>query len=128
MGENSPESYQTQNDSPVIGSGFLINGSADTTNYIQHNGGLDYFWKYCFHNLPNIGAFNGVINVDILSTKLDEIKIYPNVTNDFVNILINNYTGPIKTEIYAIGGDFMGFQIGDKLSLESFSSGIYLCY
>ena len=128
LGENSPESYQTQNDSPVIGSGFLINGSADTTNYIQHNGGLDYFGNIVSHNLPpNIGAFNGVSNVDILSTKLDEIKIYPNVTNDFVNILINNYTGPIKTEIYAIGGDFMGFQIGDKLSLESFSSGIYLC-
>tara|TARA_Y100000813_G_scaffold153453_1_gene113616 strand:+ start:2241 stop:4517 length:2277 start_codon:yes stop_codon:yes gene_type:complete len=128
LGENSPEAYQTQNDSPVIGSGFLINGSADTTNYILHNGGLDYFGNIVSHNIPpNIGAFNGTSNVDILATKLDEIKIYPNVTNDFVNISINNYLGPIKTEIYGFSGDYMGSQSGDKLSLKSFSSGIYFC-
>ena len=72
LGENDPEAYQTQNDSPVIGSGFLINGSNDTTNYIQHNGGLDYFGNIVSHNFPpNIGAFNGTPNVDILATKLD---------------------------------------------------------
>jgi len=128
LGENSPEAYQTQNDSPVIGSGFLINGSSDTTNYIQHNGGLDYFGNTVSHNLPpNIGAFNGAGNVNILSTKSDEIKIYPNVTCDIVNILINNYSGPINTEIYGLGGDFMGSQSGDMISLMSFSSGIYFC-
>jgi len=128
LGENNPEAYQTQNDSPVIGSGFLINGSTDTTNYIQHNGGLDYFGNIVSHNFPpNIGAFNGASNVDILSTKSYEIKIYPNVTSDNVNILINNYSGPINTEIYGLGGDFMGFQSGDNISLKSFSSGIYFC-
>jgi len=65
--------------------------------------------------------------VNILSTKSDEIKIYPNVTCDIVNILINNYSGPINTEIYGLGGHFMGSQSGDMISLMSFSSGIYFC-
>jgi hypothetical protein len=60
LGENNPEAYQIHNGSPAIGSGFLINGSNDTTNYLEHNGGLDYFGNSVSHNFPsNIGAFNG---------------------------------------------------------------------
>ena len=40
MGQNNPQAYQIQNGSPAIGSGFLINGSNDSINYLQHNGGL----------------------------------------------------------------------------------------
>tara|TARA_Y100000385_G_scaffold290884_1_gene365868 strand:+ start:414 stop:2870 length:2457 start_codon:yes stop_codon:yes gene_type:complete len=59
LGENNPEAYQIHNGSPAIGSGFLINGSTDTTNYLEHNGGLDYFGNSVSHNFPsNIGAFN----------------------------------------------------------------------
>ena len=62
MGENNPQAYQIQNGSPAIGSGFLINGSNDSINYLQHNGGLDYFGNIVSHNFPsNIGAFNGTI-------------------------------------------------------------------
>ena len=61
LGENNPEAYQIHNGSPAIGSGFLINGSTDTTNYLEHNGGFDYFGNSVSHNFPsNIGAFNGV--------------------------------------------------------------------
>ena len=63
MGENNPEAYQIHNASPAIGSGFLINGSTDTTNYLEHNGGLDYFGNSVSHNsASNIGAFNGSID------------------------------------------------------------------
>ena len=63
MGENNPEAYQIHNSSPAIGSGFLINGSTDTTNYLEHNGGLDYFGNSVSHNFPsNIGAFNGTVS------------------------------------------------------------------
>ena len=63
MGENNPEAYQIQNGSPAIGSGFLINGSNDSINYLQHNGGLDYFGNIVSHNFPsNIGAFNGTFS------------------------------------------------------------------
>jgi hypothetical protein len=128
LGENNPESYQIQNGSPSIGSGFLINGSFDTTNYLEHNGGLDYFGNSVSHNFPsNIGAFNGDGFMDVLTIKIDDIKLYPSLTDDYVNISIHKYSGPIQTEIYALSGNFMGVQRGDKLSFKKFNSGIYFC-
>ena len=128
LGENNPVSYQIQNNSLAIGSGFLINGSTDTTNYLEHNGGLDYFGNSVSHNLPsNIGAFNGSGPIDILAINLEEMKLYPSVTNDYVNISIQGYSGPIQTKIYEINGDFVDVQSGNKLSLNQFKSGIYLC-
>ena len=128
LGENDPQAYQIQNNSPAIGSGFLINGSIDTTNYLEHNGGLDYFGNSVSHHFPsNIGAFNGSGQMDILAIRLEDIKISPSVTNDFVNISIQDYKGSIQTKIYAVNGDLMGIQIGNKLSFKKFSSGIYFC-
>ena len=128
LGENNPQAYQIQNNSPAIGNGFLINGSSDSTNYLGHNGGLDYFGNSVSHIFPsNIGAFNGSVPMDILAINVDNIKLYPSVTNDYVNISIQQYTGPIQTEIYALNGDLMGVQSGDKLSFKRFKSGIYFC-
>ena len=62
--------------------------------------------------------------MDILSTKLGDIKIHPSVTDDFVNIFIQKYLGPILTEIYAMNGDFISTQSGKKLSFKNFNSGI----
>ncbi len=128
LGENNPAAYQIQNNSLAIVSGFLINGSTDTTNYLEHNGGLDYFGNSVSHHFPsNIGAFNGSGSMDILATNIEDIKIYPSVTNDYVNICIQKYSGPIQTEIYALSGDFMGVQSGNNLSFNKFNSGIYFC-
>ena len=128
LGTNNPTEYKIQNNSPAIGSGFLINGSIDTTNYLEHNGGLDYFGNSVSHLFPsNIGAFNGTGPMDILAIKLEDIKIYPSVTDDYVNISIQDYSVPIQTEIYRTNGDFMGVQSGNKLSFKKFKSGIYFC-
>ena len=76
LGENNPDAYKIQNKSPAIGNGFLINGSNDTINYLKNNGGLDYFGNSVSHNLPsNIGAYNGEESMNILTIKLDELKI-----------------------------------------------------
>ena len=128
LGQNNAEAYKIQNNSPAIGSGFLINGSTDTTNYLEHNGGLDYFGNSVSHHLPsNIGAFNGTGTMNILAINVDDLKIYPSVTNSYVNISIQQYSGPIQTEIYKLNGDFMGSQSGKKLSFKNFNSGVYLC-
>ena len=128
LGVNNPAEYQIQNNSSAIGSGFLINGSTDTINYLEHNGGLDYFGNSVSHySPPNIGAFNGSGSMDILATKLGHIKIHPSVTDDFVNIFMQEYSGPILTEIYAMNGDFISTQSGKKLSFKNFNSGIYFC-
>ena len=103
LGENDPEAYKIQNNSPAIGSGFLINGSTDTTNYLEHNGGLDYFGNSVSHHIPsNIGAFNGSGPVDILSINVNDIKIWPSVTDNYVNIYIKEYSGSVQTKIYAL--------------------------
>ena len=128
LGENNPEAYQIQNNSLAIESGFLINGSTDITKYLQHNGGSDYFGNSVSHHFPsNIGAFNGARSMDILEINTDDIKLYPSVTDDYVNISIHEHSGPIKTEIYEMSGAFMGFQNGNKLSFKKFNSGTYYC-
>ena len=127
-GENNDEAYQVQSNSPAIGSGFLINGSTDSINYLQHNGGLDYFGNSVSHNLPsNIGAYNGSGAMNILEINKDKIKLYPSVTEGNVNISIEEYSGTIKTEIYTLSGDFIAVQYGNKLSFEKYKSGTYFC-
>jgi len=127
-GENNPLAYRIQNNSPAIGSGFLINGSNDTTNYIKHNGGLDYFGNSVPHHIPsNIGAFNGSGSMNVLEEKIDDIKLFPSVTEDYVNISIQNYYGKIQTKIYALSGDFIDLQNGNKLSFKKMNSGVYFC-
>jgi len=128
FGEDNPLAYQIQNNSLAINNGFLINGSTDSTNYLEHNGGLDYFGNSVSHNLAsNIGAFNGTGTVDILEVKIDDIKLHPSVTHDFVNISIQNYSGPIKTEIYGLNGDFIVLKNGNRFSLKKYNPGIYYC-
>ena len=65
--------------------------------------------------------------VNILSINLDEIKIYPSITHDYVNISTNEFVESIKTNIYALNGNFLETQIGKKLSFKKFKSGIYSC-
>ena len=128
LGANNPSEYQIQNNSPAIGSGYLISGSIDSTNYLQHNGGLDYFGNSVSHHFPsNIGAFNGNGPTNVLEIIIDDIKLFPSVTFDYVNISIDSYSGNLQTEIYKICGDFMGVQWGSKLSFKKFNSGIYYC-
>ena len=128
LGENNPQAYQIQNNSPVIGNGFLINGSSDTTNYLEHNGGLDYFGNSVSHHVPsNIGACNTSESMDILVINAEDIKLYPSVTDGYVNISIEDYSGTIQTEIYGMNGKFMEIQSGNKLSFKQFKSGIYFC-
>ena len=82
----------------------------------------------CNNTFPsNIGAVNSYGSTDILTIKVDDIKLYPSVTDDCVNISIQEYSGTIQTEIYALSGDFIGVQSGNKLSFKKYNSGIYFC-
>ena len=52
--------YKLQSSSSALKSGFIINGSSDIKNYIQNNGGRDYFGNSVSNDSkPNIGAYNG---------------------------------------------------------------------
>ena len=128
FGDDNAEAYQIQNNSPAINNGFLINGSPDTINYLEHNGGLDYFGNSVSHNFPsNIGAFNGSGSINILELKSNNVKLYPSVTENYVNISIRDYSGSIQTEIYNLSGNLISIQNGNKLSFEKLNPGIYFC-
>ena len=59
-GGSTANDYKLQSSSPAIGAGFIINGSSDMKNYIQNNGGKDYFGNtVSSDSKPNIGAYNG---------------------------------------------------------------------
>lgn len=59
-GSTDPNDYKLQAGSPAIGKGILINGSSETNNFIQNNGGRDYFGNAVSNTeKPNIGAYNG---------------------------------------------------------------------
>ena len=128
LGNDDPDAYQIQNNSPAINNGYLINGSNDTINYLEHNGGLDYFGNSVSHYLPsNIGAFNGSGSVNILELNLEDVKLYPSITEKYVNISINDYCGSIEVKIYNLSGDLVSIQNGNKLTFEKLNSGIYFC-
>ena len=89
---------------------------------------MDYFGNSVSHNLPsNIGAYNGSGAMNILEINKDKIKLYPSVTEDNINISIEEYSGTIKTDIYTLSGDFIAVQYGNKLSFEKYMSGTYFC-
>ena len=59
-GSSDPNDYKLQTGSPAIGKGILINGSSSTSNFIENNGGRDYFGNSVSNSeKPNIGAYNG---------------------------------------------------------------------
>ena len=128
LGENNDEVYQIQNSSPAIGSGFLIHGSSDTADYLQHNGGLDYFGNNVSLSIPsNVGASNSSGLAHALHTVEDDVTLYPSITQNYVNISINEYSGPIQTAIYGLNGEHLGIQKGQKLSLDRYNAGTYFC-
>ena len=128
FGENNPESYKIQNNSPAVGIGYLINGSLDTIDYLNHNGGFDYFGNHVSHETAsNIGAFNGSGSINILTNKNGNFNLYPSVSKDIINIYIKNYTGPIQSKLFSLKGDLISVQEGDMISLKEFDSGTYIC-
>ena len=128
FGENNPESYKIQNNSPAVGAGYLINGSLDTTDYIHNNGGFDYFGNHVSHETgSNIGAFNGLASMNILTNKNGDLNLYPSITKDIINIYIKNYTGNIQSKLFSLKGDLLSVQDGDVISLKEFDSGTYFC-
>ena len=81
QGENNPMSYKISNSSIAIGNGKLISGSSDPLNYLNNNGGQDYFGNPLSQSdLPNIGAYNG--DVIILGCTYSQATNYNFSAND----------------------------------------------
>ena len=127
QGVNNPLFYKIQNSSIAIGNGKLISGSNDSTNYLNNNGGKDYFGNLVSNSLlPNIGAYNGESPSGYNTLKEQLIYAYPTATIDYLQLKSKSSKGPFETYIYDINGKYISNQIGDKISLINFKKGIYL--
>ena len=127
QGVNNPLFYKIQNSSIAIGNGKLISGSNDSTNYLNNNGGKDYFGNLVSNSLlPNIGAYSGESLSGYNSLKEQLIYAYPTATIDYLQLKSKSSKGPFETYIYDVNGKYISYQIGDKISLINFKKGIYL--
>jgi len=127
QGVNNPLFYKIQNSSIAIGNGKLISGSNDSTNYLNNNGGKDYFGNLVSNSLlPNIGAYNGESPSGYNTLKEQLIYAYPTATIDYLQLKSKSSKGPFETYIYDINGKYISNQIGDKISLINLKKGIYL--
>ena len=125
QGVNNPLFYKIQNSSIAIGNGKLISGSNDSTNYLNNNGGKDYFGNLVSNSLlPNIGAYNGESPSGYNTLKEQLIYAYPTATIDYLQLKSKSSEGPFETYIYDINGKYISNQIGDKISLTNFKKGI----
>ena len=127
QGVNDPLLYKIQNNSIAIANGKLISGSNDSTNYLNNNGGKDYFGNFVSNTLPpNIGAFNGEIHSSYNTLKKQSLIAYPSVTIDNIQLKSNTRKGPFETYIFDLNGKLIDVQLGDIVSLINFQKGIYL--
>ena len=127
QGVNDPLLYKIQNNSIAIGNGKLISGSNDSTNYLNNNGGKDYFGNLVSNTSPpNIGAFNGENQSSFNSLKKQSLIAYPSVTIDNIQLKSNSSNGPFETYIFDINGKLIDKQLGKNISLVDFKKGIYL--
>jgi hypothetical protein len=127
QGVNDPLLYKVQNTSIAIGSGKLISGSNDSKNYLNNNGGMDYFGNLVSNTSPpNIGAFNGHNISSYNSLEKQTIIAYPSVTFNNIQLKSKSVKGPFETYIYDLNGKLIGKQLGENISLINFQKGIYL--
>ena len=126
-GVNDPLLYKIQNTSIAIGNGKLISGSNDSTNYLNNNGGKDYFGNLISNTSPpNIGAFNGNNQSSYNSLKKQSLIAYPSVTIDNIQLKSKSCKGLFDIYIYDVNGKFIAKQLGETISLINFQKGIYL--
>jgi hypothetical protein len=127
LGINNPMAYKVQTNSPAIRSGRLINGSTDPTNYLNNNGGKDYFGNSISNfDPPSIGAFNEQLLNNINFFEDNSLTHFPSPTIDKVHLFFKDYNGLVETDIYDIKGQYIGHFDGEVISLINLKKGIYI--
>ena len=127
LGVDDPFMYQIQSQSPVIGMGKLISGSTDPLNFIQNNGGMDYFGNLVSSTAsPNIGASNHLNTLIENQSKKNKVIAYPTFTIDEVSLKIEGFNGDLITKIYGTNGKLISTQKGEMISMKKYKKGIYI--
>ena len=127
LGIDDPSMYQIQSQSPVIGMGKLISGSTDPLNFLQNNGGMDYFGNLVSSTAsPNIGASNHLNTLIENQSKKNKVIAYPTFTIDEVSLKIEGFNGDLSTKIYGTNGKLISTQKGEMISMKKYKKGLYI--
>jgi len=127
LGVDDPFMYQIQSQSPVIGMGKLISGSTDPLNFLQNNGGMDYFGNLVSSTVsPNIGASNHLNTLIENQSKKNKVIAYPTFTIDEVSLKIEDFNGDLTTKIFGSNGKLISTQNGEMISMKKYKKGIYI--
>ena len=132
-GIDDPNFYKVENASIAINQGRLVSGSKIQTEYLENNGGRDYFGNEVSNILPpTIGAFNLNTTDDFeLNIIVEEsIVIYPNPTSNKINIefgLLSN--NDLVVKIWDVKGNLIYVKDNNNSSLcldtSSLTKGLY---
>ena len=127
-GSNDPEMYKLLEGSPSLGTGYLINGSSNPIDYLNHNGGHDFFGNpVSDFEVPNIGAYNGSgITVGVNDYELNTIIFYPNPTKGKIYMKTQNNIDDLSIQIFNMHGEFLKMTNNKELNLETYANGVYL--
>ncbi|QNM84316.1 T9SS type A sorting domain-containing protein [Polaribacter pectinis] len=127
VGDNDPDSYKLASGSTSIGAGKLINGSTNFWNFLQNNGGLDYFGNLVSStSVPNIGAYNGAPVLGLNQFKEKSLTYFPNPTNGKITFKTNTSNNKLIVSIYDVTGRFLKNTFTNTVNLEHYPQGIYL--
>ena len=104
-------SYQILNDTLIFS---VIN---DTCGGTGTDSRLSYFVNSTWTSL-NTGVQN--------EYQLLRLETFPNPTQDYINISVNNFYGDIKTQVYDLIGNKLQTTNETTISLRGYARGIYL--
>ena len=114
--------------------GYAVeNSTGDTTfGYISADfiGGTNcddtlFVNSHTYMNPSNITLTGGQIITDI-AVIINNLNVYPNPTNDFITIEIENHNGSFEVEIYDLQGRLLETTKSKTVSLKKYSKGIYI--
>ena len=133
LGIDDPAYYNVSNESIAINQGRIVNGSDELTDYLENNGGRDFFGNIVSSNTPpTIGAcnYNETSEFDLSNIISSSVVAYPNPTSSEINIELGllssgNYVISIfdskGDEVYSIEENTSSL----KIDVSHFSKGVY---
>ena len=79
-------------------------------------------------NVMTIDALelNYLNSTELSENKISNLSVFPNPTNNIINIALENYNGEINLEFYDLSGKLLKSTNSKTLDIEEYSSGIYL--
>ena len=133
LGSDDPTYYNVSNGSIAINQGRLVNGSDELTDYLENNGGRDFFGNIVSSDTPTtIGAcnYNETNEFDLSNIIESSVVTYPNPTSTEINIEL----GLLSSENYLVSiFDSKGYKVYSiedsksslKIDVSHLSKGVY---